>query len=222
VQLVDQVPEGSDFDTFRMRLWQAVQRRDAAYLETFLPEEGIYIGLDDPIPSHLLALENTDAPFWRSLEKMLAPQSCELVDYPGTSPDAAVWGCPNVDSALYASLAVRSNGSAIGGSLPVLVLGQRVNVRSHPSRNTAIVGNVSNAMLEFDYDTWLELQQTSPETTDDPLDGWTPVILPNQVQGYVYNRYVYHPQGPKALFELVDGHWRLMRILLSAETAPSP
>ncbi|NER82991.1 MAG: hypothetical protein F6K42_26235 [Leptolyngbya sp. SIO1D8] len=64
--------------------------------------------------------------------------------------------------------------------------------------------------------------RTTPETADDPIDGWTPVILPNQIQGYVYNRYVYHPQGPKALFENVDGRWQLLRIVISQDISKDP
>lgn len=99
----------------------------------------------------------------------------------------------------------------------VVVVGRGVNVRSRPRLGTSVVGRLSNEVVAFDYDAWQDLVQTSPETIDNPINGWTPVILPNQIQGYVYNRYVYHPQGPKALFEQVNGRWQLLRIVVVTE-----
>ncbi len=219
LHLVDQVVEGSDFDEFRAHFWQAVQHRDRAYLLERLPEEGIYIDQAGPIPADWLALEDPESPFWLSLEKMLAPHSCGLVDYPSQSPDAAVWGCPNIDAAIMSADGTAPVPTASPANSLVAVLGERVNVRSRPQLDTEIVGHVSNAVVVFDYPRWRELQQQSPETTGNPIHGWTPVILPDQVKGYVYNRYVYHPQGPKALFEWIDGRWVLVRILLN-EMAP--
>jgi hypothetical protein len=216
-QLVDRVVTGSDFDAFRDRLWQAIEQRDQAFMAAVIPEAGIFVGQVGPIPAAMLALDEPNSPFWHSLEKMLAPQSCELEDYPGTLPDAAVWGCPNIASALRSQPVPVPAEAAPAAPNQVVILGRRVNVRALPQLGTSVVGNLSNEVVEFDHSTWQELMQTAPETTDDPIDGWPPVILPNRVQGYVYNRYVYHPQGPRALFELIDGKWQLVRILVETE-----
>jgi hypothetical protein len=212
------VVAGSDFDAFRNRLWQAIQQRDQAFIATVLPEDGIFVGQAGPIPAEMLALEDPNSPFWQSLEKMLAPQSCELEDYPGTLPDAAVWGCPNIASALRSRPATAPREVAPAVAHQVVILGRRVNVRALPRLGTSVVGSLSNEVVEFDHTAWQELMQTAPEKTDDPIDGWTPVILPNRVQGYVYNRYVYHPAGPRALFELIDGQWQLVRILVEVDS----
>ncbi|MEM9007035.1 MAG: SH3 domain-containing protein [Cyanobacteria bacterium P01_F01_bin.86] len=215
IQLIDRVEDGSDFDEFRHRLWQAIQQRDAEFIYELLPAEGLFIGEAGPIAPSSLALEAADSPFWHSLEKMLAPQSCELEDYPGSLPDAAVWGCPNIASAVTQQLTSVEPSPFEQDELDqVLIVGRGVNVRDRPTINTSVVGRLSNEMVEFNQTVWRELRQNTPETTDDPIDGWTPVILSNQVQGYVYNRYVYHPQGPRALFELIDGRWQLFRILI--------
>ncbi|NER80768.1 MAG: hypothetical protein F6K42_14595, partial [Leptolyngbya sp. SIO1D8] len=190
IQLIDRVVDGSDFDTFRDRLWQAIQQRDIAFIYEHLPSEGIFIGDEGPIPPEMLSLDEPDSPFWQSLEKMLAPQSCELEDYPGTLPDSAVWGCPNIASALLPhdhSIEETEPSLSDTERHQVVVVGRRVNVRARPRLGTSVVGRLSNEVVEFDQTTWQELMRTTPETADDPIDGWTPVILPNQIQGYVYN-----------------------------------
>ncbi|MBE7380127.1 MAG: hypothetical protein F6J95_001790 [Leptolyngbya sp. SIO1E4] len=223
IQLIDRVVDGSDFDEFRDRLWQAIQQRDTAFMYELLPSEGIFIGDEGPVPPEMLALEDPNSLFWHSLEKMLAPQSCELEDYPGTLPDSAVWGCPNIASALQPQPAAPETAEPqTADRSQVVVVGRRVNVRARPELGTSVVGKLSNEVVEFDQITWQELMRTAPETTDNPIDGWTPVILPNQIQGYVYNRYVYHPQGPRALFEHIDGRWQLLRIVISEELSMVP
>lgn len=220
IQLVDRVVEGSDFDEFRDRLWQAIQQRDEVFVRALLPTAGIFINQTGPVPIARLALEDTDSPFWLGLEKMLAPQSCELEDYPGTLPDSAVWGCPNIASALPPPAPSATVPAEAALDHQVAVVGQRVNVRVRPRLGTSVVGKLSNEVVEFDLRAWQELQETAPITAQNSIEGWTPVILPNQVQGYVHNRYVYHPQGPRVLFELVAGQWQLQRIVTDP-TQPS-
>jgi len=222
IQLVDRVVAGSDFDEFRDRLWQAVQRRDRTFLAELFPDNGIFIGTTGPVSPDGLALDDPDSPFWRSLEKMLAPHSCELEDFPGTLPDAAVWGCPNIASAIAQPPAADSEDATATDPEHVVVVGRGVNVRSRPRLGTSVIGRLSNEVVEFDHTTWQELRRTAPETTDDPIDGWTPVILPNRAQGYVYNRYVYHLEGPRALFEQIDGRWQLLRIVFGEEMTVTP
>lgn len=215
IRLVDRVVDGSDFDIFRDRLWQAIQQRDRAFLRERLPAEGIFIGERGPVPVEALALEDANSPFWQSLEKMLAPQSCELEDYPGALPDAAVWGCPNIASALpLRTHPPQAETEATSRLAQVAVVGRRVNVRSRPRLGTSVVGRLTNEVVDLNRRAWQELLETQPATAQDPIDGWTPVILPNQTQGFVYNRYVYHPEGPRVLFEHINGRWQLQRIVM--------
>ena len=223
IELIDRVEDGSDFGEFRDRLWQAIQQREVAFIYAILPSSGIFIGSVGPISPSMLSLENTDSPFWHTLEKMLAPQSCELDNYPGSLPDAAVWGCPNIASAMQSQNHMTDTTFPdLEASGQVAVVGRGVNVRAHPRLGTSVVGKLSNEVVEFDQTAWQDLMQTAPEATDDPIDGWTPVILPNQVQGYVYNRYVYHPEGPRALFELIDGRWQLFQIVIDEDALTQP
>ena len=219
IQLIDRVEAGSDFDEFRDRLWQAIQQRDKAFVSELLPAEGIFIGEAGPIPPEMLDIEDTNSSFWQTLEKMLAPQSCELDDYPGTLPDSAVWACPNIASAMIPPSAEASETTVTTIPEQVAVVGRGVNVRARPQLGTSVVGRLSNEVVELDRTTWRELVQSAPETADNPIEGWTPVILPNQIHGYVYNRYVYHAQGPRALFELIDGQWQLLRIVIDEDTS---
>jgi hypothetical protein len=214
IDLVDQVVDGSDFDHFRDRLRQALARRDVAFVTALLPPTGLMVDDQGPFSADMLNVSETDSPFWRTLEKMLAPQSCELTDYPGQTPDAAVWACPNISTAFLQQHPAPPNAEVTAYEFShVVVVGRSVNVRSRPRLGTPVVGQLSNEVVRFDQRTWMEMMTTTPEVTDDPIHGWTPVILPNQVQGYVYNRYVYHPLGPRALFEYMNGQWRLARIL---------
>ena len=218
IELVDRVVAGSDFARFRDRLQRAIRNRDTAFVQSILPPEGIGLGLETPLPVADLQLEQRDGWFWKLLEKMMRLDSCELEDYPGSIPDAAVWACPNIANTFY-----RQNPPALpmaeidDQSSHVIVIGQGVNVRIQPRVGTPIVGVLYNEVVAFDQLTWNQQERQIRRTLSDPMTGWTPVILPNHVQGYVYNRYAYKLPDPRALFENVDGEWRLFHIVMGEE-----
>ena len=215
IELVDRVVVGSDFARFRDRLQRAIRNRDTAFVQSILPPEGIGLGIETSLSVADLQLEQTDSWFWKLLEKMMRLNSCELEDYPGSIPDAAVWACPNVANTFY-----RQNPPPLpmvevdDQSSHVIVIGQGVNVRIQPRVGTPIVGVLYNEVVAFDQLTWNQQGQQRQRTLADPMTGWTPVILPNHVQGFVYNRYAYKLPNPRALFEQVNGEWRLFHIVM--------
>lgn len=214
IDVIDRVQINSDFDQFRDRLRQAIRRRDANFVMSILPPEGVAMGYGGLMPVSSLQLNNHDSWFWQTLEKMMLIESCELDSYPGSIPDAAVWVCPNVANTFYRQYPSPEQLEETDyGLQQVVVMGQGVNVRSQPSTRTSVVGVLSNEVVTFDQSTWDNLQQATQQTMADPLTGWTPVILPDQTRGFVYNRYVYQPLDPRGLFEHHDGHWQLFRIL---------
>lgn len=215
IELVDRVVVGSDFARFRDRLQRAIRNRDIEFIQSILPPEGIRLGFEEPLSLTDLQLEQANSWFWKLLEKMLRLDSCELEDYPGSIPDAAVWACPNVANTFYRQhppplpMAEMEDESS-----HVIVIGQGVNVRIQPRIGTRIVGVLYNEVVAFDQSTWNQQERQIQRTLSDPLTGWTPVILPNRVQGYVYNRYAYKLPDPRALFENVNGQWRLFHIVM--------
>ena len=70
----------------------------------------------------------------------------------------------------------------------MIVVGDRVNVRALPNLNSKVVGVLSNEVVKFDQKRF-ENSQEEQIKAPDPISDWTPVILPNRNQGYVYNRY---------------------------------
>ncbi|MDJ0701905.1 MAG: SH3 domain-containing protein [Leptolyngbyaceae cyanobacterium MO_188.B28] len=220
IELIDRVVAGSDFAQFRDRLQRAIRNRDANFVQSVLPPEGIQLGIASPgivspLPLAELHLEQTDSWFWKLLEKMMRLDSCELEDHPGSIPDAAIWACPNIANTFY-----RQNPPPLPmmevdeGANPVVVIGQGVNVRIQPRIGASIVGVLYNEVVTFDQTAWNQQGQQRQRTLSDPMTGWTPVILPNQAHGYVYNRYAYKLRDPRALFEHVNGEWRLFHIVM--------
>lgn len=214
IDVMDRVQTNSDFDMFRDRLRLAIRRRDVNFVVSILPSEGVAMGFGGVMPVSSLELNDPESWFWQTLEKMMLIESCELDSYPGSIPDAAVWVCPNVTNAFYRQYpSPEQLEDTDYGLQQVVVIGQGVNVRSQPTTNTSIVGILSNEVVAFDRFTWDRLHQSAQQTMADPLTGWTPVILPDQTRGFVYNRYVYQPLDPRGLFEHSDGRWQLFRIL---------
>jgi hypothetical protein len=92
----------------------------------------------------------------------------------------------------------------------VIVVGKDVNVRSQPSTNSAVIGILSDEVVEFDRTVWEE--RSPDDRSPDLVSDWTPVILPNDRSGYVSNRYAYSPLGYRVLFGKVEGQWQILHI----------
>ncbi|MGK7903580.1 MAG: hypothetical protein AB4352_19685 [Hormoscilla sp.] len=215
IDLDDEVEPGSEFDSFRQELRQAVTERNAFFIRSILPAEGISLGFSRPIGIDELGLENPDGRFWSLLEKAIA-NSCaaEASDnYPPVDRGTTVWICSNVTKEFYRQYPAPSSASGLDWELNhAIVVGRNVNVRSQPSLNSEVISNLSNEVVKLDRETaekqWQEQVEKGQEV--DPIYGWTPVILPNEEKGYVYNRYVYGPLENRAVFGKVAGEWQLL------------
>ena len=215
LEVIDQVKAGSEFGRFRNQLQQAIKNRDADFIQSILPPDGLPYGFGLPMTAADMDLTDANGWFWEILEKMTARNSCELnADYPPTTPGGEVWVCPNVTKAFYRQYPPPEDAEGIEYEFStVIVLGQGVNVRAAPNLEAPVVGILSNELVKLNSSEREKQYEQNPENTPGPIQGWTPVILPNQVQGFVFNRYAYQPLDPRALFEKIDGQWQMIRVL---------
>lgn len=215
LEVVDQVAVGSEFSQFRDQLQQAIQNRDPDFIESILPPDGLAYGFGLPMTVADMELTDPNGWFWEALEKMMGRNSCEVdADYPPTTPGGEVWICPNVTKAFYRQYPPPEDAEGIEYEFStVIVMGEGVNVRAAPNLEAQVVGILSNELVKLDQSERDKQLDQTPEDISSPIQGWTPVILPNQVRGYVFNRYAYQPLDPRALFEEIDGQWRMIRVL---------
>ncbi|WP_346289768.1 SH3 domain-containing protein [Sphaerothrix gracilis] len=214
LELTDEVSEGSEFDQFRDRLQKAIQDRDTEFVRSILPAEGLTYGFGGPLRVDDMDLNQEDGWFWQELEKMMALESCETSEYPPVEAGGTVWVCPNTTQAFYRQYPAPADAEGIEHEFSkVMVMGQNVNVRAAPNTDSPVVGILSNELVEFDQAAATRQYEANPDARPGAIKGWTPVILPNDVQGYVYNRYAYAPLDPRGLFENVNGQWQLIRVL---------
>lgn len=215
IDLSDEVETGSEFYSFRQELRQAVTERNAYFIRSILPVDGISLGFSTPIGIEKLGLENPDGRFWSLLEKAIA-NSCAAEssdNYPPVDPGTTVWVCSNVTKEFYRQYPAPTSASGLDWELNhAIVVGRNVNVRSQASLDSKVISTLSDEVVNLDRPAaekqWQEEVEKGREV--DPIYGWTPVILPNGEKGYVYNRYVYNPLENRAVFGKVAGEWQLL------------
>lgn len=217
IELVDEVEPGSDFDQFRAQLQQAIRDRDADFVRSLIPAEGISIGFGRPMTAEDLQLEDPDSFFWNSLQKAMLP-GCAVLENAGeeatVDPNTQVWECANVAQAFFEQYPPPADADGVDDAIrSVIVVGAAVNVRLTPGSDRPIIAQLSNEVVEFDQETWESLP---PEVREDMLtnlmDGWTPVILPDDRHGYVANLYAYRPLEPRFIFGKANGSWQILRV----------
>lgn len=196
----------SQFSQFRLRLLNAVQRRDAKFIRAIVTEEtegqkGSKLNLDS------YKINDSRSQLWAGMEKAVSAgcaidSTAQVADKDAGS---SVWVCPNLTK-LNQSQQPDNNGSK-----QLAILGQKVNLRVDPWAASRIVGVVSNEYVTFDQDAFNKLpvkQQKDFERY--VLDGWTPVKLSNGQHGWVQNRYVYNEgKDYRVSFVRSHGQWRL-------------
>ncbi|NJO09233.1 MAG: SH3 domain-containing protein [Leptolyngbyaceae cyanobacterium SL_1_1] len=214
LELSDEVSAGSEFDQFRDRLQKAIKDRDADFIRALIPPEGLFYGFGGPLAIADMELGDADSWFWQELEKMMALDSCEPSDYPAVEAGNQTWVCPNTTQAFYRQYPPPAEAEGIEYEFEIImVMGKNVNVRAAPNTNSPVVGILTNELVTFDQPTATRLYQQSADQRPGALKGWTPVVLPNDVQGYVHNRYTYAPLSPRGVFENVSGQWQIVRVL---------
>ncbi|MBF2080221.1 MAG: hypothetical protein IGR76_17320 [Synechococcales cyanobacterium T60_A2020_003] len=217
--LSDAAQPGTDFYRFREQLRQAVKTRDVDFVAKLIPETGVSIGYGRPSSFADLEFTNPDAEIWAIFEKALAVGCDELSaeDYPLADPGTSVWLCANVGNAFLEQYPNPDPTPGIEYEISyAAVVGDRVHVRSLPTTESEVVGTLSNEVVRLDRQIWERTAASLPDEVwterTHPLNGWTPVLLPNQTSGYVSNRYVYQALAPRLLLGQVNGQWQVLQI----------
>jgi len=214
VRLTDEVKPGSEFAQFRQRLRQAIRDRNAQFVRSILPDEEIGIGFGSRKVANI-KLENPNEEFWSLLEKAVSigcfPQASQ--NRPNVDPATGLWVCNNVAHEFSRQYPNLSSGPGVEYQINhVVVVGNDINVRAQPNFNSPIVGLLSNEVVKLNRP--VQEQQLKELTEQgqfyDSINSWTPVILPNNKQGYVSSRYAYSLLEYQAVFGKVNGQWQLL------------
>lgn len=96
----------------------------------------------------------------------------------------------------------------------VVIVEENVNVRKEPNASSPVIGVVSNEIISFDNDRFEKRTAQMQKLMSDPLNGWTPVILPNGKRGFVQSRYAYQPLGHRTVFVKSGGKWQLRAFVI--------
>ncbi|KAM3107300.1 SH3 domain-containing protein [Phormidesmis sp. 146-33] len=210
IVLSDETDDDPEFAAFRQRLQKAVQKRDVRFVSALIPARGVSMGFGVPQSLESLKLSDPKARLWGILEKSLSSgcgkrnvRSAETLDG---------WICPTVQDAFAKQFPPPRESKGIEYSLSkVIVVGDRVNVRSRPSLNSPVIAVLSNEVVDFDRPIFENGQEEQIEAYS-PIEGWTPIILPNDKKGYVFNRYAFHPLEYRVVLRKAEGQWQIVAI----------
>ncbi len=206
--LTDRTQSDPEFAKFRQQLQQAIQKRDADFVSALIPPKGLPLGFGKPSTAKELKLDDPKALIWSLLEKATG-SNCGFAD-PNAATAAKGWICPTVSRDFYQQYPPKPDAPpGLDYELSnVIVVGDRVNVRALPNLNSDVVAVLSNEVVKFDKKRF-ENSQEEKINARNPISDWTPVILPNRKQGYVYNRYAYQPLENRAIFKKINGKWQI-------------
>ena len=204
------LPNKSSFSQFRVRLLDAISRRDANFIRALVTSEtewnyGGTLNLDS------YNIDDKNSKFWAYMDKALS-LGCATdnqAKVANKEPGSDVWVCPDVAKALES---IRPDKPNVG---QLAILGQNVNVRAEPGAGAKIVGVVSYDFVAFDGNTFNSLPERMQKAVKEKvIDGWTPVKLRNGKKGWVLNRYVYDSETDyRVSFVRTRGQWRLRYFL---------
>jgi Bacterial SH3 domain len=197
----NQAQSDPSFAQFSTQLNQAIRDRNANYVTSVLPAQTLPIGYGRPSSIAALKLGDRNSRFWGILD---------YATRPGCAPsqlDAKVWLCAPVAQTLLRQYPAPTNQDNLQYQLSqVVVVGQNVNVRSQPSLNGRVIGQLSNEVVVIN-------PQAKGVYDANPLVGWTPVVLPDGNSGYVNNRFAYFALGYTLQVEKVNQKWQITKVL---------
>lgn len=136
-------------------------------------------------------------------------------DFDFIQTDAASddWICPNITSAFYDQYPPPPEAQGIAYAMSqVIVVGKNVDVFATPEEEGSLVARLSNEVVTFDQTTWDNLPDEVKLQQATSLDGWTPIILPNDQTGFVSNRHAYRPLDARVVFSSINGQWQILHI----------
>ena len=186
---VDEAARDPGFFVFRARLQEAVARHDtAAVLDAVDPNIKIGFGGKDGLAAFRekwKLQDGAESPLWAELGFVLA-----------------LGGGFRSEGAFAAPYVFSRWPEARDAFEHVAVLGTDVRVRAEPRLDSRIL-----ASLSFDL---VRLSQTGrSRLTPAQLKEWTAVELQGGRTGYIASRYVRSSVGYRALFNKVNGRWRM-------------
>lgn len=190
----DQVAVGSSFYQFRERLKQAIQDRDATFMNA-IADPDIKTTFGPAQDFSKLGFGNPDSLSWKRLERIINI-GCTPYEAPA-GVEIQAFQCPHI-----------SQASVGDPYMDVYILGEDVNVREQPENNSPVIEVLDNELVKADparFDRLTEKQREEMET----LEGWRPIITPSGKPGYVSSRYAYVPVGYRARFENKNGTWKM-------------
>jgi Bacterial SH3 domain len=197
----DQTSTDPSFAKFAAQLNQAIRDRNATDLTRMLPAQTLPIGFGLPLKINDLQLNNGNSRFWGILEHATKP-GCARSQF-----DAKVWLCAPVAQDFLRQYPAPNRQTGVKYQLDnVIVLGQQVNVRSQPSLNGRVIGQLSNEVVQVN-------SQVKSIYDPNPLVGWTSVVLPDGKRGYVSNRFAYFALGYTLQIEQVNQRWQITKVL---------
>ncbi|MGV0023962.1 hypothetical protein [Phormidesmis priestleyi] len=209
IVLTDQSSRSPDFANFLQTLRQAVQKRDANFIRGIVTKETQF-GFGAHRSIAYLNPDNPNSPFWSQLEKAIAPGCTDESVLPQPSKEP-LFSCPTVfrqfDQAMKTA---PENQKPLAYENAVVIVGQTI-VRLQPKPDAPSVAVLSDEVVQFDQATFEALPPQQQDQTFSPsnLNGWTPVILPNDQRGYVSNQQAYRPLGYRAVFSKSGDRWIL-------------
>lgn len=220
INLVDQSSQSPEFAQFIQQFRQAVQNRDSKFIRDRVTSKTAFdFGRHRSI--NYLNPDNPKSPFWSQLEKAIEPGCTDEANaaLPQTPPKGTVFSCSTVFRQVDAVVKNASaNQKPLASETSIVIVGKGVSVRSEPEPKAPVIALLSDEIVTFDRDTFEKSAMPMQQTTLEPdnLDGWTPVILPNDKHGYVSNRFAYRPLGYRAIFANTDGRW-MMQAFVSGD-----
>jgi hypothetical protein len=198
----NEIAQDPSFAQFAAKLQRAIRDRDAKYVTSVLPKDGISIGYTRPTKIADLKLNNPQSDFWGILAYTTA-HGCAK----STLANSAAWLCSTVANDFERQYPVPQNGNWPDYMMQqVIVLGQDVNVRSQPNRNGTVIRTLSNEVVTYN-------SKGATNFSRNPLIGWTPVTLNDGKTGYVYNRYAYFILGHTLQVEKRQNQWQITQVL---------
>jgi hypothetical protein len=191
---VDEAAKDPSFFTFRARLMQAVQRRDAAYLLSIVsPKIETSFGGDGGIEEFktMWKPERAQSEVWSELTKVLS--------LGGAFDKDGIFEAPYIS----AKWPEDKDGFELG-----VIIGENVRVRAAPQISSSIMRQLSFDIV--DVPDW-QANKARGEKRD-----WIKVKLSDGQSGYVAEEFIRSPIDYRAGFQKQDGRW-LMTFFIAGD-----
>ena len=189
---VDEAARDPSFFAFRARLLQALQERDTAFVYAMLhPRIRNSFGGNGGIAEFREKWKPgaPDSELWGVLTTVLA--------LGGTMDEDGRFTAPYVFSRFPDELDTFESAA---------VVGEGVRVRARPDTRSEVLATLSFDVVALGH-------ECGASAGSDRRGGWTGVRLADGACGFIAERYVRSPIDYRAIFQKVDGRWRMMLLI---------